>query len=467
MAFYGIKRPLNQIENPIYPDIRKAPPRFENAGKYWKVDMGSVVRNMEMFSDMNMAAGGIVAQDRDYNKQMFGGASSHREKIVNFRPPLTNYYDDVCPQHMVPATTRIIATHLNPTTVVDGGVSAFLADNFHTVDTDRYIIKDKVACTPVATAGYNKRIDNRIDNSVLPDLELKLPQVASSAGYDPVYRDPTNHVIDVQIDYSKPDLPLEAGNNYSGVYTTTGPSTVLGFENFEFTDNRPQVFADSGANYQYRDFNVDTELPDLKHTIPQVSTSAGKEYNYRPSNLEETQIPDLEHNIPQVSASAGYNPTYRPPDIQETHIELEYTIPQVAASAGYQTPYISHDVDSNKNIVQRQVTEQTKAYTPLTSTANYQYREINHNDIDPSKYLHTRHEVAGVSGHQPKYTDTGNALRRQMTYREKLQPIQPIGLSQTTAIRPHMGIGLPSDYGTVIGLKPESKYRPVEYNYSF
>lgn len=460
MAFYGFKRPTNQIENPVYPDIRKAPERWRNAGKHWMVDMGAVTLNTEIYNNLNMAAGGVLAQDRDFNKQMFGGASSYQDKIVNFRPPLLNYYDDVHPQHMVPCTTKPIFGHLNPTTVVVGGTSAYLADNDRPIDTDKYIIKGKVGCQG-AVAGSNFRIDNSLSDHVLPDLELKLPQVSADSGYHPQYRDNTNHYNnDIEIDYQKPEYYSNAG--YNNLFTTTGEN---GMEYFELTDTIPQVSASAGIQSVYRDFQTDGYTPDLQLKLPQISASAGTEYNYRPSNLPETLI-ELETNLPEVYAEAGHNYRYQPSGIQETVIDLEDNIPQVAASSGYKFNYTTIDLNGN-DILQKQVTDQTKAFTPLSTNPHYTYSS-NNTEINPDRYIHNdRPQISQGAGYQPQFKDHENALRRQMYYREKLQPAKIIGLEQATANRPQYGIGLPQDYGTLMAIKPEQTFKPLEFHYRF
>lgn len=466
MANYGIKRPLNQLEGPVYPDIRKAPDRWQDAGKYWKVDVGSIIRNNELYADQNMAAGGVLVQSRDYNKQIFGGASSYQEKIVNFRPPLINYYDDICPQHMVPATTRVIPTRINPTTVVDGGTSAYLADNIHNVETGKYILENKVNCASGGQAGQFFRIDNAIDNSILPDLETKLPEYSLSSGYYSNYKDSIQNLINaesVEIDYEQLRAP-----GMSGYQTDYRTMQETGLENFALPERNPSVFADAGTNYVFKDFNFDSTLPDLQIKLPEVGMDAG--YNpsfYQSSNIEETPI-NLEEKMPQVSATAGYNPTnfYQASNIEETPINLEEKMPRVYVGSGYDSRGTFHhtSVDDGITMINRQVSNTTKASTPLNARAEYRYREIN-NEINPQNYIHYNHiHTPGVSGVRPQFIDTENSLRRQMTFRERLQPLRPIGLEQATAKRPYSGIGLPENYGFG-GLKTKFNPTPVGYNF--
>ena len=115
----GIKKPLNMIENPVYPDIKKGPPRFVWSRKYWQVDPGATMRDTEPITQFIEPA--VLAQSRDYNKTVYG-QSSHKD-IVNaaFRPPLLDYYEDIGPLNRIPATTKAIIPHINPSTAGHGG----------------------------------------------------------------------------------------------------------------------------------------------------------------------------------------------------------------------------------------------------------------------------------------------------------------------------------------------------------
>ena len=63
----GLKKPLNMLQGPVYPDIRKAPPRFVWSRKHWNVDTGQTLKQVEdipQFFDST-----VLFQSRDYNSQ--------------------------------------------------------------------------------------------------------------------------------------------------------------------------------------------------------------------------------------------------------------------------------------------------------------------------------------------------------------------------------------------------------------
>ena len=173
------------IENPVYPDIKKGPPRFVWSRKHWNVDTGATLMATEPFTQMIENA--VLAQSRDYNKTVYG-QSSHRD-IVNaeFRPPLISYYEDIGPLNRVPTKIQALVPRINPTTSTDGGgTSGYLSKNdrpsaIEGALTDRV---KKGDARPTFYAPY----EVPQDNSVLPDLEAKLPAISLNSGWVFDYR---------------------------------------------------------------------------------------------------------------------------------------------------------------------------------------------------------------------------------------------------------------------------------------
>ena len=87
----GIKKPLNFIEGPIYPDIKKDILRFKTSRKYWTVSVGDALKETEkypMFVD-----GAIELQTRNRNETIYG-KSSHKSYVnEEVRLPLISPYD--------------------------------------------------------------------------------------------------------------------------------------------------------------------------------------------------------------------------------------------------------------------------------------------------------------------------------------------------------------------------------------
>ncbi len=67
-----MKKPLNAIEVPTFPDIKKGPPRFQWSRKFWQADPGATLRDTEPFTQFYENA--ILVQSRDYNKTQYGSS---------------------------------------------------------------------------------------------------------------------------------------------------------------------------------------------------------------------------------------------------------------------------------------------------------------------------------------------------------------------------------------------------------
>lgn len=87
----GIKKPLNNLENPIYPNIKKDILRFTNSRNHWKVDIGDALKESEKYT---MFIENIIEpQSRNRNITMYG-QSSHRDYVnEETRFPLISPYD--------------------------------------------------------------------------------------------------------------------------------------------------------------------------------------------------------------------------------------------------------------------------------------------------------------------------------------------------------------------------------------
>jgi hypothetical protein len=89
-----IKKPLNNLENPIYPDIKaRQGLRFVWSRKNWKAT-NEAVRELE--DDTQRYEDAVLFQSRDYANQIYG-VHSGRTQVVNknFRPPLLTFEDNI------------------------------------------------------------------------------------------------------------------------------------------------------------------------------------------------------------------------------------------------------------------------------------------------------------------------------------------------------------------------------------
>ena len=295
----GLKKPMNMLENPVYPDIKKGPPRFVWSRKHWTVDEGATLRDTEPFTQFYEPA--ILAQSRDYNRTVYG-QSSHRD-IVNaeFRPPLLSVYEDLGPLTRIPATIHAIIPHINPSTAGhDGGTSSYTARNQRPSDIEG-ALTDRIKTKEWRPTFYAP-MDIPADNSVLPDLEAKLPPISVHAGWNiPIYITPQLQEPNLGDIY--PTIPLQAGHTTK--LRIDGPS---GYEDYQTYDNRPAISASAGMDPPVQITGpaiIPVETFELRNNRPQVSASAGMN---TPIQINaETRVENLLYNRPQVSASAGMN----------------------------------------------------------------------------------------------------------------------------------------------------------------
>jgi hypothetical protein len=398
----GLKKPLNQLEAPAYPDIKQGPPRFVWSRKHWKVDAGATVRDTEAFTQFQEPA--ILAQSRDYNKTVYG-QSSHKD-IVNaaFRPPILDPYEDFYPLTRIPATTRAIIPHINPSTVSDGGTSGYISKN-ERVSGIESALTDRISGGEWRPTFFAP-IEIPQDNSVLPDLEAKLPPTSVFAGWNM----PTNlkppedcgwQSLDKMITDSY-DVPLDAGSTYISLDGPTGK------ENIDLRYNRPQVSAGSGQTTKVT-FDGELPMPVLSQKRPSVSASSG----VNTPVLLDGEIPteyQLSYNRPQASASAGMNTplnidSHTP--LEDIHLTSHLgSVPVSVLNPGSETGYKG----------------QVEMYTPLDN-----YIQVK----NPSYSYMVPQEV-------PIYRDRNN-LSQKPQFRGKLQPQKSYGqISQSGSSMGHL-----------------------------
>ena len=378
----GIKKPMNMLENPIYPDIKKGPPRFVWSKKYWQVDPGATLRDTEEITQFTQDA--VLAQSRDYNKTVYG-QSSHRD-VVNaaFRPPLLDPIDDFFPLSRIPVTSRAIVPLINPSTVADGeGTNGYLAKNERINNIDKHV-SDRVKQGEWRPTFYAP-IEIPKDNSVLPDLEMVIPSISASSGFNFPTRDAP--IPEVHLDYEKIDPRYNTGYN-----TQVQLNSTSGLENMQLDYNAPQVSATAGINTPYQ-ANIETYIRDI----------------------------DLEYNIPSVSATAGINAPY---DVTnefqkqreynlETHIEAPISVTNPGTENGYKSrldmlrdskEYISQSIPNYSYVIpetvlyreQNEMTYKPHFQTKLEPMKSY--GNISHASAFNKGFEVQRYKLRGESG---------------------------------------------------------------------
>lgn len=418
----GIKKPLNMMENPVYPDIKRGPPRFVWSGKHWKVDAGATMRDTEPITQFYEDA--VLAVSHDYNQNVYG-KSSHRD-IVNaaFRPPLLDPYTDFYPLNRIPCTRDTIIPHINPGTAHDG----YRAKNERTNNVES-ALTDRVQKGELQPTFYCP-LSQPQDNSVLPDLETKLPSVSATAGWN----------VPLQIDahYSNPiypdlrerlETPIASGKTTSLKIDGNTP-----FESLHLNPNRPGVSVSSGATTSLR-LNGETPEIELQTNRPNVSVSSGATTNLR-LNGETPEI-ELHPNRPNVSVSSGATTNLRL-NGETPEIELHPNRPNISASSGattkYTTPIDIHEVELVTHLGATPINVNPGTNLGTTGTTSL-------NEIDTvENCLQTPISISAVA--VPKYSVQDNSTNRIMKprFRKRLETAKSYGhISQSSPNYPTAG----------------------------
>jgi hypothetical protein len=328
----GLKKPLNMVQGPVYPDIRKGPPRFISAGKHWTADVGRTMidtgDNFETFYGY-----AVNVQSRDYNKTAYG-QSSHKD-VVNqaFRPPLRDPYLDERPLSRVPATINAIIPRGNPGSSSDtGGTVGYQARNNIPPDytLSRMIVGEDGLIRSSADAGHVYQY-RAIEDQVLPDLETKI-SVADVADMNPQVQMPFHmqQRMDLELANKQPIVSAGAGIRGPAVYEIAG---VPG----KFRESRhTPTSAESGSRHAGFFEPSDPKIIKENNRRQTVAFSAGTssaftDHIISPGSMLAGQIVDPL----SYQNSAGFNPSFEinPEDGSITQGKFVDPI-EIAASAG-------------------------------------------------------------------------------------------------------------------------------------
>ncbi|HMP29274.1 MAG TPA: hypothetical protein PKD85_06725 [Saprospiraceae bacterium] len=320
----GLKKPLNQLDNPIYPDIKKGPPRFKWTRKHWTVDEGRTQMQVEHIPQIQEAA--VLAQSRDYNKQHAYGNFPKYTTFVNkeFRPPLIER-DDLLPLSRVPRP--VIIPRSNPGTAFAGG-SAFAEQNMGLSQTESYLT-DRVKAGEIRPTFFAP-ISMPEDNSILPDLELTLPATSASAGYSfPTAMEgvSNNHMQNLELDYKSIPVASSAGRKMPAM------DSYNAFEDAQLEYNRPQVSAAAKEYYRSKGMTPIEFVEEFGYNRPQIAATTSR--SMYSAGMTPVDIENLEYNRPQISAASSksmYAKGLTPIDFSE---DLEYNRPQTSVTSGY------------------------------------------------------------------------------------------------------------------------------------
>lgn len=292
----GLKKPLNQLDNPIYPDIKKGPPRFVWTKKHWTVDEGRTQMQVEHIPQIQEAA--VLVQSRDYNKQHAYGNFPKYTTFVNkeFRPPLIER-DDILPLSRVPRP--VIVPRSNPGTAFSSGGSAFSQQNTSMPQTEKYLT-DRVKEGEIRPTFFAP-ISMPEDNSVLPDLEMTLPSTSASAGYAfPTAMEgvSNNHMKNLELQYKSLPVASTAGHKMPTM------DAYNAFEDAQLDYSRPQVSVIAGKNVVTKGMTL-LDVDEMDYNRPQVAVIASRKDMTKGLTLLDAE--ELTYNRPNVSVGSGYS----------------------------------------------------------------------------------------------------------------------------------------------------------------
>lgn len=294
MAYYpgaGVKKPLNVIQGPLYPEIKQSLPRFVDAGKHWTVDTGATVRETEhMDQSLN---GAVLAQSRAYNKTIYGESSSKDVVNKNFRPPLLSQ-DDFLPLSRQPR--KMVVPRINP-----GSVDSFFSQNNRPSAIESYLTDriKKGEWRPTFFCPITLPDDT---NWVLPDLELTIPNYTASAGLNTLARIDAESADPILDREDLTALLLDAGRSLP----IQVDGDVVHPHNLPF--NRPPYSAHAGMNTPAA-LDPPSALTKLSppRSLPQYSVSGRMN---TPVELDATHPLTRfspERTLPAVSVTSGTN----------------------------------------------------------------------------------------------------------------------------------------------------------------
>lgn len=349
---YVNRKPLNQLESPVYPFIQKDPQRSYFVKKHWTVDVGDTISDQS--NNPDIFDGSILAVARDENQTRYGARSYIPKVNKEFRPPLID------PEYDLVALSRIprprTQMRINP------DVSEFTpVQNIHGMDVTS-MIDDRVLKGSVRPS-YTIAIEKPIE-VIVPNLKLKMPQVQASSSTNVPMNSENSRIYVTPLEDKNPNVYALAGVDM--------PTTVNGQNSLEYLDldyNNPMVQALAGQNIPFSEQNTTSlENIELEYKNPQVSGDSGRQSQYKYNSESGNQYKDLKFNMPQASVRINADSLVRQQSYEPQTIKLQEPI-----RINYQ---------ATKNIgVEKNCVNETPTLKP---TLTYE-RSVNSNAVIPAK----------------------------------------------------------------------------------
>jgi len=245
MAGNVMKKPLNQLQNPEYPDIKAPPIRFRDSGKHWTVDVGQTLRDLEDFTQGYENA--VLYQSKDWNKTNYGKSSFRQAVNHNFRPPLRTL-EDIEPLSRLPR--KPVVPRINP-----GGEDTYKAQNMTPSGVFGYL-EDRVKPGEMDSGFYAPR-DSIYDYipHIMPDLQTKLPTHSAISFQESDFRPENFSHMASNLPVILENDPRRSTNGHAGfvgTYTRDGNDAPYQSENFELVNKLPQYSVDAGYEAPFK-----------------------------------------------------------------------------------------------------------------------------------------------------------------------------------------------------------------------
>ena len=332
MSYYpgsGVKKPLNIVEGPMFPDIKQALPRFVDAGKHWTVDTGATVLDTgHLDQTLN---GAILAQSRSYNQTVYGQSSFKDVVNKNFRPPLLSQ-DDFLPLSRQPR--KIVVPRINPSGVAE----SFFVQNNRPGEIGSYLT-DRVKEGEWRPTFFAPITFPNDSNAPVPDLELTLPHYEATSGMN----------TPVRID-APPQIPvLTGGRENFTLLLDSGvniPITLDGdvVHDFDLPLNRPHYSAGAGMNNPAL-LDMETPLTQLELTENRPHYSAG-------AGMNNPALLDMETPLTKLVFKTQLDPKLFSNPGSEVFDGHDYTagVPAQLEKVGHTLPQISYTVPPTTSV---------------------------------------------------------------------------------------------------------------------
>lgn len=197
------KAPLNALENPVYPDIKRGPPRRIHIRPKWTVDADreateGIIDHPELY------AHAILEHDYSESKFKYGRMNPDHTLVVNenFRPPPDDLEDYLPLSRMKVGT---VAVRTNP------GGGYYKAQNTSLAEVNSYLSDRVKSATSVPTIEVKLSLPIEAPRSLDRQPEDTLPTFSTSSGGK--YRGASSHlaVREMELEEKTPRTGASAG----------------------------------------------------------------------------------------------------------------------------------------------------------------------------------------------------------------------------------------------------------------